>query len=113
MNKSNLPQTLVVITKNRVVDIMRKRISEQARIDKSAVLNRYPPEEPLIPESELHECLNKLNEKERMLTDLFFLQSKSYAEISKLTNIPTNSIGPTLKRALIKLQPIVQKLLND
>lgn len=50
-----------------------------------------------------------LNAKERLMVSLFFFRGKSYEEISEITRVPQNSIGPTVRRALDKIQETLGK----
>ena len=49
---------------------------------------------------EVTQLLQKLPEKERSVVKLYFIEGRSYEEISKELAIPINSIGPILSRAL-------------
>jgi RNA polymerase sigma-70 factor (ECF subfamily) len=53
---------------------------------------------------EVEKLLNKLPGKEREVVRLFFLEGRTYEEISTELNIPVNSIGPVLSRAKKKLR---------
>jgi RNA polymerase sigma-70 factor (ECF subfamily) len=53
---------------------------------------------------EVEKLLNKLPAKEREVVRLFFLEGRTYEEISTEMNIPVNSIGPVLARAKKKLR---------
>ncbi len=53
---------------------------------------------------EVTQLLKKLPEKDRSVVKLYFLEGRSYEEISKELTIPMNSIGPILSRARRKLQ---------
>ena len=52
---------------------------------------------------EVQQLLKKLPEKERAVVKLYFLDGRSYEEISKELTIPMNSIGPILSRARKKM----------
>jgi RNA polymerase sigma-70 factor (ECF subfamily) len=53
---------------------------------------------------EVAQLLKKLPEKDRSVVKLYFLEGRSYEEISKELTIPMNSIGPILSRARKKMQ---------
>jgi RNA polymerase sigma-70 factor (ECF subfamily) len=53
---------------------------------------------------EVEKLLRKLPGKEREVVRLFFLEGRTYEEISTELNIPVNSIGPVLSRAKKKLR---------
>lgn len=48
--------------------------------------------------------LRKLPARERQVVRLFYLEGRSYEEISTELNIPVNSIGPVLTRARAKMR---------
>lgn len=50
-----------------------------------------------------------LNAKEKLMVALFFFRGKAYEEISEIMRVPQNSIGPTIRRALDKIQEALQK----
>lgn len=60
-----------------------------------------PPKAQLGLESleEVQKLLSKLPSRERKVVRLYYLEGRSYEEISTELNIPVNSIGPILSRA--------------
>jgi len=48
--------------------------------------------------------LRRLPAKEREVVRMFYLEGRSYEEISTALHLPVNSIGPVLSRARKKLQ---------
>ncbi len=65
-----------------------------------------PPGTGLETMDEVNQLLRKLPEKERAVVKLYFIDGRSYEEISKELTIPMNSIGPILSRARKKMQGI-------
>src|SRR5262249_6605484 len=63
------------------------------------------PEEPpkaqlgLERLEEVQKLLSRLPSRERKVVGLYYLEGRSYEEISTELNIPVNSIGPILSRA--------------
>jgi RNA polymerase sigma-70 factor (ECF subfamily) len=57
---------------------------------------------------EVERLLNKLPSREREVVRLYYLEGRSYEEISTNLNIPVNSIGPVLSRARKKLRKDVK-----
>jgi RNA polymerase sigma-70 factor, ECF subfamily len=55
----------------------------------------------------LRETINGLPPKQRDLVAMFYLQGKSYREISQKLSMPVGSIGPSLKRAEEKLRSLL------
>src|SRR5207237_3916898 len=53
---------------------------------------------------EVQRLLKKLPTKEREVVRLFYLEGRSYEEISTELHIPVNSIGPVLSRARQKMR---------
>jgi len=64
----------------------------------------HPEETPHFPKELMERALEELNDRERTLVRLYFLQGKKYRQIADLTGIPRNSIGATLCRALAKMR---------
>lgn len=60
-------------------------------------------EQQLINKEHIDSLLAKLSDQEASVMRLFHMEGKSYDEISSLTGMPSNSIGPTLTRARAKL----------
>jgi RNA polymerase sigma-70 factor (ECF subfamily) len=53
---------------------------------------------------QVQQLLRRLPARERAVVRLFYLESRSYEEISTELNIPVNSIGPILARARQKMR---------
>jgi len=53
---------------------------------------------------EVQKLLRKLPARERQVVRLFYLEGRTYEEISTRLHIPVNSIGPILSRARAKLR---------
>jgi RNA polymerase sigma-70 factor, ECF subfamily len=105
--RGNFLQTLQVLTRNRSVDILRRRHEQVVSLDQGqAAAQAAAPTDngPAIPPEQMRAAMQVLTQRERTLVNLFFLQGKKYREIADLTGIPQNSIGPTLARALARLR---------
>ena len=105
--RGNLLQMLHVLTRNRSVDLMRKRrLRTVELVDGSAAAQGDSEEDSGIDiaPAELAAALGELSSRQRVVVDLFFLQGKKYREIAELTGIPQNSVGPTLSRAVAGLR---------
>jgi RNA polymerase sigma-70 factor (ECF subfamily) len=57
---------------------------------------------------EVEKLLNKLPSRERQVVRLYYLEGRSYEEISTDLHVPVNSIGPILSRARRKLRKDVK-----
>jgi RNA polymerase sigma-70 factor (ECF subfamily) len=106
----NFLPTLHVIARNRSIDRMRKQRRNQERMQ--GYRDVSSADEPNSVKSnftgeDLLRGIDQLPPKQRILIRLFFLQRKKYREISDLTGIPQNSIGPTLARAVTQLRDIL------
>jgi RNA polymerase sigma-70 factor (ECF subfamily) len=53
---------------------------------------------------QVQQLLRKLPARERQIVRLFYLEGRSYEEISTELNVPVNSIGPVLSRARKKMR---------
>ncbi|MDB4476993.1 sigma-70 family RNA polymerase sigma factor [Rhodopirellula sp.] len=53
---------------------------------------------------EVHKLLSQLDEREAAIVRMYHLDGKSYDEISRLTGLAVNSIGPVLTRARAKMR---------
>jgi RNA polymerase sigma-70 factor (ECF subfamily) len=116
LERGNALQTMLVLARNRTIDIMRKHNSKVVALQDDQQLGVQLPEEIVEDGDEkrvLRAAIAELSERERMLIEMFFLQEKKYREIAMLTKIPQNSIGPTLSRALAKLRRILPRLQEE
>jgi RNA polymerase sigma-70 factor (ECF subfamily) len=62
-----------------------------------------PPDRHLERIEEIDKLLSKLAGRDREVVRLFYVEGRSYEEISTRLNIPVNTIGPILSRARKKL----------
>ena len=123
----NLSAWLVITTRRRTIDFLRRRRLPTVSLDAETRLKSGnapirdvvrdarlapppgPEESAEAGESDprqtaLREALADLPARERMMTTLFYLKGKKYREISDALGIPMNSVGPMLVRSLAKLQ---------
>jgi RNA polymerase sigma-70 factor (ECF subfamily) len=106
--QSSLATYLTVVARRVVVRTMirRKMTSRLAEaplaVDGEAVA--VAPEQPVIDREEVERLIEGLNADEARVVRLFHLESKTYQEISQLTGIPENTIGPMLSRAREKMR---------
>jgi len=112
---SSLSAYLTVIARRICVNELARR--QAAREVQPKGDHRLPvgePEEPpkaqlgLESLEEVQRLLSKLPSKERKVVRLYYLEGRSYEEISTELNIPVNSIGPVLSRARKKLRKDVK-----
>lgn len=100
--KSSMASYLAVIARRVVVNKLSRRAIYEKKIHGAKIEqeNRQAGAgEPHIDnEDEVHRLLDSLDGADADLVRAFYLEHKSYAEISRELNIPENSIGPTLHR---------------
>lgn len=106
---SSLASYLTIIARRTCVNEMARRLQTQA----AAKTNNEPLDEQPARASgqtgvetleEVTKLLAKLPSKEQAVVRLYFLEGRSYQEISSELDIPVNSIGPILTRARRKLR---------
>lgn len=112
--RCSLASYLCVVARRVVVRALRQRKlttrgAEAERTDAAGPSPVPPPvawpeEERIASKEEAERLLGMLDGQEATVVRLFHLEGKSYQEISELTGIPTNSIGPILTRARSKLR---------
>jgi RNA polymerase sigma-70 factor (ECF subfamily) len=108
----SLATYLTVIARRSCVHELARRAAARevaTRVD-GARLGQLEAEEPpkaqvgLESLEEVQKLLNKLPGRERRVVALYYLEGRSYEEISTALHIPVNSIGPILTRARKKLR---------
>ena len=62
------------------------------------------PEDQAADREAVANILNQLVGKEREVVEMYHLEGRTYYEISRITGLPENSIGPTLSRARARLR---------
>ena len=104
-------QTLHVLARRRAIDLMRARKIKTEPLTESVEADQQPEMifDKEYSASMIKKAIASLGPRERMVMRLFFLQRKSYREIAALTGILSNSIGPTIARALVKLRAFLHK----
>lgn len=102
--RSSLATYLTIVARRIVVkSIAQRRKSEamghvaahQSTLQASGV----EPGHYLADADEVRNLIDQLPAGEANIVRMFYLEGKSYAEISRILDIPENSIGPTLHRA--------------
>lgn len=114
--ESSLATYLTVIARRTCVNEMAKRAEATSEKASGAVAEaaqteaEEPPKAQLGLENleEVQKLLRKLPSKEREVVRLYYLEGRSYEEISTDLDIPVNSIGPVLSRARKKLRQDVK-----
>lgn len=108
--KSSLASYLTVIARRTCVNELANRAQikdrEGAKAN-DAIMEAKPNSKPkpgLETLEEVGKLLKKLPSRERAVVRLFYLEGRSYEEISTELGIPVNSIGAILARARKKLR---------
>jgi len=111
--QASLATYLTVIARRNCVHVLARRagnvdVTNAARVDgrnrAQAPQDRPSGEIGLESLEEVQKLLRKLPARERQVVRLFYLEGRTYEEISTQLHIPVNSIGPILSRARQKLR---------
>lgn len=107
--QSSLATYLTVVARRVVVrELLHRRnetpLTDGTSVEKVADKNGHAVEERMESREEVERLLEELNGEEADVVRLYHLEGKSYEEISRLTGMPANSIGPTLSRARAKMR---------
>lgn len=119
---SSLYTWIYKITVNLCLDEMKKRknviyLDEKIEVDDGEVNRELPSEdksqEELYEEKELqeklHNCINKLPEKQRVMIVLRDIKGFSYEEISKITDVKLGTVKSQINRARLKLKELLDE----
>jgi RNA polymerase sigma-70 factor (ECF subfamily) len=113
--ESSLATYLTVVTRRIVVAQLLKRknttslnhIADSSHNHNGHALDgkhSHDDQHLVMHRDEIERLLGELDDSEAKLVRLFHLEEKSYQEISRITGMAENSIGPTLHRAREKLR---------
>jgi RNA polymerase sigma-70 factor (ECF subfamily) len=110
--QSSLATYLTVIARRTCVHELAQRASSREVQPKSDGRRAAEPEPEEPPKAQLglesleevQKLLRKLPAREREVVRLYYLEGRTYEEISTELNLPVNSIGPVLSRARKKLR---------
>ena len=111
---SSLATYLTVIARRICVQELAKRSAAREVQPAATASNEAEAEEPagakdLESLEEVEKLLAKLPARERKVVRLYYIEGRSYEEISTAVNLPVNSIGPILSRARKKLRKGVKE----
>ncbi len=105
--KSSLATYLTVIARRVVV---RKMLENQSPVPLGAVADQAMAdesngvEERMTNQEEVERLLATLEGPEAHVVRMYHLEGKTYQEISRITGMPTNSLGPMLSRIRSRLR---------
>jgi RNA polymerase sigma-70 factor (ECF subfamily) len=103
--QSSFSAYLTVIARRICVQELTRRAAQaeaQARRPREVV--ERPKTDSLESFEEVQRMLRRLPAKEREVVRLFYVEGRTYEEISTALNMPVNTIGPVLSRARKKLK---------
>lgn len=102
--RSSLATYLTVIARRVVV----RRLVDSRSSNSGAALHDSPDnhrdEERIADREEIEHLLDHLDGSEAAIVRMYHLEGKTYQEISRVTGMPANSVGPLLSRARAKLR---------
>lgn len=104
--KSSLATYLTVIARRVVVRKLVETRSPGANGASPDALASHDGngEKRLTDREEIEQLMEQLDDSEAAVVRMYHLEGKTYQEISRVTGMPTNSVGPMLSRARAKLR---------
>ena len=110
----NLEAWLMVLTRNRSLDLLRKVKDNHVSMDEAYTVSDQAPVPDKILETAdlmtlLQQCLNQLPEKQRSIFHLREIEQMTYEEISQMTGFNLDDVKVSLFRARKHIQRMVSK----
>jgi RNA polymerase sigma-70 factor (ECF subfamily) len=111
----NLEAWMMVLTRNRSLDLLRKDKGNQVNIDEAYTVSDQAP----IPDkqmetadlmSQLNTCLGQLPEKQRTIFHLREIEQMTYEEITVMTGYNLDDVKVSLFRARKHIQRMLSKI---
>lgn len=110
--QASLATYLTVVARRICVHELNRQLGIRPAPAKPASRRLAAPEDEGTPKAqvgletleEVQKLLRKLSSRERQVVRLYYLEGRSYEDISMELNIPVNSIGPILSRARTRLK---------
>lgn len=111
----NLEAWMMVLTRNRSLDILRKVKDNQVNIDEAYTISDNNPIADKQMEnadlmSQLTTCINQLPEKQRSVFHLREIEQMSYDEICQMTGYNLDDVKVSLFRARKHIQRMLSKI---
>ena len=111
----NLEAWLMVLTRNRSLDILRKVKDNQVNIDQAYTVSDNAPIADKQMEnadlmSQLKNCLDQLPEKQRTIFHLREIEQMTYEEICQMTGFNLDDVKVSLFRARKHIQRMLSKI---
>lgn len=111
-SKKKFSSWIYRITHNEAMSLARKQKNHQSLDTAVTVASKQNVEDEFIKqelENRLHECLSQIPLMYKEPLTLFYLEQKSYEEISDILHIPTGTVGTRINRAKKMVKKICQK----
>ena len=110
----NLEAWLMVLTRNRSLDLLRKVKDNHVSVDEAYTVSDQAPVPDKILETAdlmtlLQQCLNQLPEKQKSIFHLREIEQMKYEEISQMTGYNLDDVKVSLFRARKHIQRMVSK----
>ncbi len=111
----NIDAWLMVLTKNRSLDMLRKVRTNQVSMDEAFTVQDQEPVPDRQMETsdlmkQLQSCLNQLPEKQRTIFHLREIEQMSYEEISQETGFTLDDVKVSLFRARKHMQRMLTRI---
>ena len=111
----NLEAWLMVLTRNRALDILRKEKENLVNVDEAfGISDKAPIPDKLMEQSDLLKqlnlCLDQLPEKQRQVFHLREIEQLSYDEIVQVSGYNLDDVKVSLFRARKHLQRMLSKI---
>jgi RNA polymerase sigma-70 factor (ECF subfamily) len=113
---ASLATYLTVVARRLAVKelVRRQQVKDQIRRGESRLPEVEPDDAPAAQKGmerleEVERLLRKLAGREREIVRLYYLEGRTYEEISTEVDIPVNTIGSVLSRARKKLRELAKK----
>ena len=110
----NIEAWLMVLTRNRSLDILRKNKENHVSVDEAISLSDQEPKADKLLENEdvmtfIRQCLEQLPEKQRTVFQLREIEQMTYEEIAQSTGYNLDDVKVSLFRARKHIQRMVLK----
>jgi RNA polymerase sigma-70 factor (ECF subfamily) len=110
----NLEAWLMVLTRNRSLDLLRRMKDNHVSVDEAyTVKDKEPAADKILETSDLlrllESCLNQLPEKQRTVFHLREIEQMAYEEIAQVTGFNLDDVKVSLFRARKHIQRMVSK----